>query len=340
MKVATPAWLVDSATQGVLLNWKDYIFRPGGRTEGTQGRQSGQTSLARGMASQKAKAGGPSQAPRLAVFQQQDGRNTPRTLPVGAEIQNIGHPTEKNTTPESSRSDTDPVSRPGATRADPYSSADSLAGPSGPSAPTTPSEFDTTPIDPVAPGPAARAPGYAFHKSNLHAQRAMADPAWRAAHTSAAPDFIEGYYRNSRLHHLSMWKSELRGLVMEAQERAEQGIFGGTDNGEQGPGTEAETGGVSMRGSELVPRLPLKKMVASTWKGKGKAREDATERVIMHCDFDSFFVSAGLIDRPELRDKPAVVCHSQGAQGGASSTSEIASASYEARKFGIKGGMR
>ena len=60
----------------------------------------------------------------------------------------------------------------------------------------------------------------------------------------------------------------------------------------------------------------------------------------MHCDFDSFFVSAGLVDRPHLRGKPVVVCHSQGAQGGKSSTSEIASASYEARAFGIKGGMR
>lgn len=60
----------------------------------------------------------------------------------------------------------------------------------------------------------------------------------------------------------------------------------------------------------------------------------------MHCDFDSFFVSAGLVDRPHLRGKPVVVCHSQGAQGGQSSTSEIASASYEARKFGIKSGMR
>ena len=51
----------------------------------------------------------------------------------------------------------------------------------------------------------------------------MADPAWRAAHTSVAPDFIEGYYKNSRLHHLSTWKAELKNLVAEAQERAENG---------------------------------------------------------------------------------------------------------------------
>ena len=82
-----------------------------------------------------------------------------------------------------------------------------------------------------------------------------------------------------------------------------------------------------------------KKKVASR-KGKEKAEDDSEDRVIMHCDFDSFFVSAGLIDRPHLRGKPVVVCHSQGNQGGLASTSEIASASYEAREFGIKGGMR
>ncbi|KAF8162778.1 hypothetical protein B0H34DRAFT_650257 [Crassisporium funariophilum] len=187
--------------------------------------------------------------------------------------------------------------------------------------------------DPVNKADAARVPGYAASKSNMNAQRAMANPDWRKAHTSVASDFIEGYYKNSRLHHLSTWKSELKNLVQEAQERAESGpdsVHFVTVDSEL---RAAEVGGVSMRGAELVVRSP-----SSKWKGKGKA-VDAEDRVIMHCDFDCFFVSAGLISRPELKGKPAVVCHSQGAQGGASSTSEIASSSYEARKFGIKNGM-
>ncbi|KAH9057675.1 DNA repair protein [Lactarius vividus] len=172
--------------------------------------------------------------------------------------------------------------------------------------------------------PTAPVPNYAKHESNPAAQRAMADPAWRAAHTSAAPGFIAGYYANSRLHHLSMWKAELRTLVVEAQERAERGDFHTASR-------TSETGaGVSMRGAALVMKNPL--------KGKEKAGHKA-ERVIMHVDFDAFFVSAGLVTRPHLRGKPVVVCHSQYAQGGASSTSDIASASYEARKFGIKNGM-
>ena len=186
--------------------------------------------------------------------------------------------------------------------------------------------------DPRTKADAARVPGYAAFKSNLNAQRAMAKPEWRKAHTSVSSDFMDGYYKNSRLHHLSTWKSELKNLVQEAQIRAEAGPI----SGHVGKiATEGHaSGGVSMRGAELILRSPTSK-----WKGKGRAVDDE-DRVIMHCDFDCFFVSAGLVSRPELKGKPVVVCHSQGAQGGASSTSEIASSSYEARKFGIHNGMR
>jgi DNA repair protein REV1 len=75
--------------------------------------------------------------------------------------------------------------------------------------------------DPVTKADAARVPGYAADKSNPNAQRVMSDPEWRKAHTSISSDFIEGYYKNSRLHHLSTWKAELKHLVQEAQERVE-----------------------------------------------------------------------------------------------------------------------
>ncbi|KAI0062098.1 DNA repair protein [Artomyces pyxidatus] len=270
MKVVRPEWLVQSVQAGVLLPWRDFIFRPGGRSEGVQGKSTGQTSL-HGFTSQKER---------------------------------------QSASPE-------PVLSP------------KLHAPRSPS-PDNP--FSSTPrfvphsTDPASPVHAAHIPDYAARKSNEHAARAMANPAWRAAHTSVAPDFIEGYYRNSRLHHLSTWKAELRGLVAEAQERAERGEMP-IPVSQMGAGA-----GVSMRGAELVLKSPL--------KGKGRdAREKPKDRVIMHVDFDAFFVSAGLVDRPHLRGRPIVVCHSQGAQGGASSTSEIASASYEARKFGIKNGM-
>jgi len=192
--------------------------------------------------------------------------------------------------------------------------------------------------DPVTKADAARVPGYAADKSNPNAQRVMADPEWRKAHTSISSDFIEGYYKNSRLHHLSTWKAELKNLVQEAQERAESDSNSrqitkvASDLRDEDAGSK-----LSMRGTELVMKSPTSK---SKWKGKEKAVEVQDERVIMHCDFDCFFVAAGLVSRPELKGKPVVVCHSQGNQGSGSSTSEIASSSYEARKFGIKNGMR
>ena len=178
-------------------------------------------------------------------------------------------------------------------------------------------------------------PGYAAHESNPNAARAIVNPEWRAAHTSAAPDFVDGYYKNSRLHHLSVWKTELRKLVQEAQERAEDVPPGSSPkDAVQGLTLMA----VPCNDASIGEARPV--MKSPSKKGKEKARDRGYEQVIMHCDFDAFFVSAGLLDRKHLRGKPAVVCHSQGDQGGASSTSEIASASYEARKFGIKNGMR
>ena len=176
-------------------------------------------------------------------------------------------------------------------------------------------------------------PSYAAHESNPNAARVIENPEWRAAHTSAAPDFIDGYYKHSRLHHLSTWKTELRKLVQEAQERAEKAP----------PGSSPKESVQGLTLTALPPRNDAdigSVMKSPSRKGKEKAHDRECERVIMHCDFDAFFVSAGLLDRKHLRGKPIVVCHSQGDQGGASSTSEIASASYEARKFGIKNGMR
>ncbi|KAL0578346.1 deoxycytidyl transferase [Marasmius crinis-equi] len=200
------------------------------------------------------------------------------------------------------------------------------------SSPAVKNPIHTT--DPKNRQEASHVPHYAVDKSNPNAQRVMKNPEWRQAHTSVAPDFIEGYYKNSRLHHLSTWKAELKALLQEAQEKAERGN-GFTDEAGKAHAEDGADTGMSMRGAEFVLRSPTKPKD----KGKAKATPAGEERVIMHCDFDSFFVSAGLVKRPELRGKPLVVCHSQGAQGGGSSTSEIASASYEARAFGIKNGM-
>lgn len=202
---------------------------------------------------------------------------------------------------------------------------------------------------------------YAAESSNPNARRALADPNWRRAHTSAAPDFVEGYYRNSRLHYLSTWKAELRSLIVEAQEQAEKDQK--VSPAEVGEGSATKELGLaashgpdlSISGADMgTLHFPSKKSAPSAmvelasgtrtlygvFNHAKEPADNQIQRIIMHCDFDCFFVSVGLITRPHLRGKPVVVCHSQGAQGGASSTSEVASASYEAREQGVKNGMR
>ncbi|KZV71579.1 DNA repair protein [Peniophora sp. CONT] len=313
MKVVRPEWLVDSVQKGALLPWHDYIFQTGGRIEGSmQGRtmqpsmhtfpaQRAQTS-AQGFASSRAQSTMYGvQTTRAST----SGRNYAASKRPRSPSPDADYGFDESFPDDDwERSfDADEAGLPPVYRIPQWKS-------------TIPAKPATKPVQPP---PASKAPVYA-NGPNTHAARAMQDPAWRAAHTSVAPGFIEGYYRNSRLHYLSTWKTELRVLVADAQDRAERGDV---------PGVEARLAsqGLSMRGAKLTSP-----------KGKGRARE-GSQRVIMHVDFDAFFVSVGLLDRPEMRGKPVVVCHSQGGAGGASSTSEIASASYEAREFGIKNGM-
>ncbi|KAF8266584.1 hypothetical protein EI94DRAFT_1701612 [Lactarius quietus] len=164
------------------------------------------------------------------------------------------------------------------------------------------------PVSPTAP-----VPKYAKHDSNPAAKRAMADPLG---------------VQHIRLRRLGSLQD-----TTPTQTTPPLHVESGVAHTSCGGPRTCGKGGSTLR---LEPQTKQALM------GKEKVGNKA-ERVIMHVDFDAFFVSAGLVSRPHLRGKPVVVCHSQhaqsGAGAGASSTSEIASASYEARKFGVKNGM-
>lgn len=137
--------------------------------------------------------------------------------------------------------------------------------------------------------------------SNARSAALLKDEAWRLQETAVnATEFLDKYYKESRLHWLSTWKAELKKMVGELSEGREVDL---AKQKRKGPLTGTEADG----------------------------------RVVMHIDFDSFFVSASLLARPHLKGQPVVVCHAT--VGDTASSSEIASASYEAREFGIRNGM-
>ncbi|EJU05804.1 DNA repair protein [Dacryopinax primogenitus] len=378
MKIVTPDWITKSVEAGLLLPWRDFILHPSemDRLDEAQGSRTAQKTLLEGFQTQARRATQQTSVPhrpqRTTILgcQKPSSPGTPQVQQPATDTLMNNPPDISDSHARESLSGLDDVATTSGTAVDPAECSSNISDGkeigqstsanvrlmnemSGPKTPTkqkrsildgpfvagtkTPEspEKKTSPTtvdcstDPVTHEAAAHIPAHASFKSNPNAARLMQNPRWAAKHTSAkGAEFIEGFYKQSRLHHLSTWKAELKELVAKAQAKLEDDQ---SREHEDGPDK-----GVSMAG-HVLPEGKAR------LDSKGRVRPE--DRVIMHCDFDSFFVAASLIDRPHLKGKPVVVCHSQGKAADAgtgrtgSSTSEVASASYEARKFGIRNGM-
>ena len=164
-----------------------------------------------------------------------------------------------------------------------------------------------------------------------------------AAKDATDTRFLGEFFSNSRLHHIATMAATAKDYVSSLR---------------------VEHGGT----------FPARASLAQL---RGTGAHEGGGRTIMHIDMDCFFVSVGLVSRPELRGRPVVVTHARGnkqSQGrdqdreqterrrreldqyqekvgagaaswklenieGTSSMSEIASCSYEARARGVRNGM-
>ncbi|XP_035673179.1 DNA repair protein REV1-like [Branchiostoma floridae] len=217
------------------------------------------------------------------------------------------------------------------------------------------------------------------HGDSLSSSTVQQQPLSKLVHTSPSgkkpmgsskdANFVAEFYDNSRLHHLSTWRTDFQAYVNVLQGKGDNGFPGRQRlrdhlQSRPEPATDDNSDRMSFHETDRFTKVQV------------------GSKVVMHLDMDCFFVSVGLRNHPNLRGKPVAVTHSKGkgheqkirpgmdpeyeraywekraphrhsitdktednaTRGNAQrdtymSFSEIASCSYEARKAGVKNGM-
>ncbi|KAL6209867.1 hypothetical protein ACLB2K_020806 [Fragaria x ananassa] len=115
----------------------------------------------------------------------------------------------------------------------------------------------------------------------------------RSHSTVGDSNFVENYFKSSRLHFIGTWRNRYR------------------------------------------KRFPSSSKGLDNIDSNHCAPDSSPKTPIIHIDMDCFFVSVVIRQRPELKDRPVAVCHSDNPKG----TAEISSANYPARDYGVRAGM-
>lgn len=79
----------------------------------------------------------------------------------------------------------------------------------------------------------------------------------------------------------------------------------------------------------------MERHMRSRLRESGRLADVSAVRWVLHVDLDQFIAAVEVLRRPELRGKPVIV----GGKGDPTQRGVVATASYEARKFGVQSGM-
>ncbi len=122
----------------------------------------------------------------------------------------------------------------------------------------------------------------------------------RAPLDSTHPNFLKYFFENSRLHHLSNWRSSFK--------------------------SEFLTKSIERFDSRNKPNNPS--------RSKSNNNNDSATSMLFYMDFDCFFVRVSSMNYPNLDFDTLPMCVTHGTL-----TSDISSCNYVARRFGVRNGM-
>lgn len=132
------------------------------------------------------------------------------------------------------------------------------------------------------------------------------------------PEFVSQFYSRSRLHYLATWKSEWKNYASSLDRNIDldtrrddirQRIVNFKSNRDLMIKQQSPTA-VAVKDEPL--QLSSDHVTTQSPNSQNTGRKNLFNRVIMHLDMDSFFVSVAIRDRPDLRSLPVAVTHSKG----------------------------
>lgn len=107
----------------------------------------------------------------------------------------------------------------------------------------------------------------------------------RSAKTAVDPSFLSEFYNNSRLHLIATLGATFKKKITDLREISDF-------------------------------KFPAREQLKEYVRESGVGKMEVNGKIIMHIDMDCFFVSVGLLSRPELKGLPIAVTHASANQAG------------------------